>query len=403
MRVILLLLMAGAALCIPASALAFQEPNDLPGVPAPAECLDCHFNYQDFIDDCRACHANNIEDGTPGFEFYEPSGPHSGYMATTNKCAVCHSVHAGPADGVLLLPAATLHDTCFTCHDGTGGWGVYGALAARSVPVGGGHGYNETNEVPGGDPSTGGASTVTFQGAGGTLICNDCHSVHGNDVVNPFVGDRFRMRQSVPTYSSAKLLRRSPTGADAAVDDYGSDWCLTCHKGRDSESMAVHNHPVDTVASASPLAPFTYANVARLISNDPTGETEWGALGGITTRGDNHAGYDPQIGADNRGFLMPYPRTTGAGGQSGHAPICQQCHEDSRVVGQLETTGTIADAAPAVIAYADSVTWNGSAWVTASTDNPRFQNFPHETENDSMLVESYDNLCLNCHPMAQLP
>jgi hypothetical protein len=34
---------------------------------------------------------------------------------------------------------------------------------------------------------------------------------------------------------------------------------------------------------------------------------------------------------------------------------------------------------------------------TVTTSNPRFQNFPHETVNQHMLVETGDNLCLNCH------
>jgi predicted CXXCH cytochrome family protein len=37
------------------------------------------------------------------------------------------------------------------------------------------------------------------------------------------------------------------------------------------------------------------------------------------------------------------------------------------------------------------------------TDNPRFQNFPHETENPQLLVETDDDLCLNCHTPANLP
>ena len=54
--------------------------------------------------------------------------------------------------------------------------------------------------------------------------------------------------------------------------------------------------------------------------------------------------------SDNRGFLMPYPRTAQ---QDGHAPICQQCHEDSREVGSLSANGMTATAAPAQIARGD--------------------------------------------------
>lgn len=389
-------------LAFPLGAFAFNEPNSLPGVPNPAQCLDCHWDFADYVTPCIDCHGGSVSDSSQavGFEFDEPWGPHGGYAATTHKCAACHQVHDATAD--VLLPAATVHGTCFTCHDGTGGWGVYGTLRARDVPVGASHSYDATMTVPGGDATTGGSSTVVFKGTGSTLTCTDCHSVHGQDVVTAFVGDRMRMRQSVADYSSTKLLRRSPTGASAPVNDYGSEWCIACHKGRNSMG-AVNNHPVETAASVAPLVPFVYSRVALLASEDSTSATVVGSLGGITIRGDNHGGSAIQIGSNNRGYLMPYPRTTGADGQSGHGPLCQQCHEDTRRVGSLSADGTRGDADPASVEYADSVTWNGSAWVTSTNDNPRFQNFPHETENDNMVVETGDDLCLNCHPPIALP
>lgn len=390
-----------------APAFAFKEPNALPG--RAAGCNECHFDYhlpQYGVGDCTDCHAeidvgDEIStDPNNNFEFSRPAGPHSGYLTTTSKCRVCHSVHNAPAGGIVLLPAATIYGTCFTCHDGTGGWGVYGAIAARGGTVSdtSRHGillgdgtWSSTNIVPGGDPG-GGDLPGSFSGAGGVLMCNDCHSPHNADTVNAFYGDRARLRQPSPFYSSSKLLKRLPTGAGATtpVDDYGSAWCLTCHAGRSADG-AVHNHPAET-------AVFTYSLVARLVSNSPTGLTELGPLGGLSYASGSHGGLP--TGAENRGFLMPWPRTPE---QAGHAPICQQCHEDSRSVGTLDATGAIGDAAPAVIAYGDSVTWNGTAWVTSTTDNPRFQNFPHETENPNMLVEVDDDLCLNCHPTSQLP
>jgi hypothetical protein len=74
-------------------------------------------------------------------------------------------------------------------------------------------------------------------------------------------------------------------------------------------------------------------------------------------------------------------------------------------VGQLVGDGSIGDAAPAE-ADPDAVWWDSanSTWAAdGAYDNPRFQNFPHETTNSRMLVEEYDDLCLNCHPMSQLP
>jgi hypothetical protein len=49
--------------------------------------------------------------------------PHGGYTATTNKCAVCHSVHQAVAGGSVLTaygPYATYAQGCVACHgDGT--------------------------------------------------------------------------------------------------------------------------------------------------------------------------------------------------------------------------------------------------------------------------------------------
>ena len=91
------------------------------------------------------------------------------------------------------------------------------------------------------------------------------------------------------------------------------------------------------------------------------------------------------LGGSNLGFLMPDPRTPL---QQGHLPLCQQCHSNSRSV------GSIGAATPFIVTAPDG---------TNSSDNPRFQTFPHETVNPSMLVESGDDLCLNCHPAANLP
>ncbi len=390
-----------------APVFAFQEPNNLPGTGTG--CVACHnlYNYYDYVDDCSNCHADVdlggevSHDPDNNFEFGNPGGPHRGYLTTTSKCRTCHSVHNAPAGGIVLLPSGTIYGTCFTCHDGTGGWGVYGAIAARGGTVSdtSGHGrlldgsWSSTNIVPGGDPTGGAELPGSFSGADGVLMCNDCHSPHDADTVKPFIGDRARMRQPTALYSSSKLLKRLPTGAGATtpVDDYGSAWCLTCHAGRTAGGV-VHNHPVETTGR-------TYSLVALLVSDEPTGLTELGPLGGFL-RPTVH-GYT-STGGGNRGFLMPFPRTEQ---QVGFGPICQQCHEDSRSVGTLDATGAIGDAQVAEVTLADGVTWGGSAWVTAAegSDNPQFQNFPHETVNPNMLVEIDDDLCLNCHPTAQLP
>jgi len=261
------------------------------------------------------------------------------------------------------------------CHDGTGGRGVYGAIQAETGSAPGAqHRVDQTNLVPGGDASTGATATLAFSGPDGTLSCSDCHSPHGANTVAAFKGDRRRVpysttsREEWQQTESDRLLLQNPGNAAAVpVAEYGSDWCITCHKGRMSGAPAyVANHPGDSGSGA-----FTYGNVAKLSQDASTTTTVMGPLGG-----------------DNRGYLMPYlsSGTTRTPEQVGHAPICQQCHEDTRFVGTM--AGAEASAAPFV----------ASLDGTGTAGNPRFQNFPHEAQNPHLLVETNDDLCLNCHP-----
>lgn len=353
-----------ALLALPGVALAYDETTStIPPTMDSATCGGCHDPWPD---------------AAIGVGVNKRIGVHGGYTTTTSKCEECHSVHAGPAAGVLLLPAATVKATCYTCHDGTAGRGVYGAIAARNLSVGASHTVETTNVVPGGNAATGGSAIVTFAGPGGTLTCTSCHSPHGSNMVTAFPGERQRSATTgiLTLQTSSRLLKQRPGNATTATTVYGSDWCLGCHKGRDSGLSTVHNHPVESASTyANAATRFNYGNVARLlVSTTPTGP----------------------LAANNGGYLMPYPRTAQ---QTGHLPICQQCHEDSRNVGTLSSSGTTGSPAPFLQNGVDG---------SQSGDNPRFQNFPHETQGYRMLVEAtttayYDDLCLNCHPATQLP
>ena len=407
----LLFVLASAVLSAPASAYPEPEPRN----PGPSGCEPCHtfvwtgsvwrmVIYPSWYGDCASCHAATT---TSGYSRTSHSGPHSGYTATTRKCQTCHIVHDAPASSPALLPAPTIVETCFTCHDGTAGFGVYGAIKAqtgldpatdRSL---GSHRIGSTL-VPGSDPVTGGGGEREFKGPDGGLICTDCHSQHGNNVVAAFQGERTRARGTTPqggfiAPSSTRILRRQPTGAPASVAEYGSDWCLACHAGRASGG-SLHNHPVES--SLTQPVPYIYRNLPILASAGPTGSTRLGQLGGAPYAENLHemTSDNPE---GNRGYLMPYPRTAQ---QSGRYPICQQCHEDARTVGNLGEDGR-ATVVPFQVHAADGVKWDTttSSWIANLTDNPRFQNFPHETANRFMLVETQDDLCINCHAQIQLP
>jgi hypothetical protein len=325
-------------------------------------------------------------------------GPHSDYSTTSTNCSICHSVHpkihhvaSGEPTGtygIMLLPKQTIKATCETCHDGTGGAGVYGTIAARGLVPGAQHRIDTTNVVPGGDAATGGSAVTTFSGVGDDLSCDDCHDPHDGGTVNAFFSSRVR-GSNLFGYSvlSTSLLKRKPTGAATSTADYGSDWCGACHKGRLSGAGA-HNHPVDSKQTTS--TPFTYAHAAILATNGPTAQTVLSYMGGVQSE----LGAANPNGGGSRGFLMPLPGGVRTAQQRGHYPICQQCHDNSSNVGTLAPDGSTAQATTQTVSTADG---------TTASNNPRFQNFPHETVNTRMLVENGDDLCTNCHPPSILP
>lgn len=327
--------------------------------------------------DCTACHFGELP-------FPDRQGPHGNYTTTSQKCRACHGVHDTDG-GIFLLPKLTIRDNCMVCHDGTGGLGVYGTIAFRGFAVGAAHRIDTTNTVPGGDSSTGGPATRTFGGENDFLSCDDCHSPHGAGTVTPFSGERPRFHVTdlgwLPAWPSSHLLKKRPTGAAEDVGEYGSDWCAACHAGRSSGLSEVHNHPVDS--SLTHATPFKYDRVAA-VKTDTSLETTYASLGLQIASPLSASTWS------NRGFVMPYPRTAE---QSGHKPICQQCHEDERVVGE---PGAVVSAQ--IYRYGD-----GRTSGDPGTDNPLFQTFPHEGLNARFLVETEDSLCLNCHPEGQLP
>lgn len=130
---------------------------------------------------------------------------HSGYMANTDACAVCHAPHkAVGAD--YLLKWASEADACMACHDGTvtAAYNVEtGKSASGLLNSAGKFGFNETtnrghsahgvgvnliSSAPGGNI----AGVKDAKGTWGTttvLECSSCHAPHGNGgnprILNP--------------------------------------------------------------------------------------------------------------------------------------------------------------------------------------------------------------------------
>lgn len=307
---------------------------------------------------CPQCHSTTSA-GDVGT--WDGSGPHANYSTTTSKCKLCHDVHVAPDDSILLLRGATVSQTCLMCHDGTGsGIGPYDAIEAHGQVVVGEHSVEVTNIIPGGSTPL-----------SGTLSCGDCHSVHGSNTVAPFLRDTGRAYSPDAYVTSDCLLRNDvASGVVGSTPEYGAKWCASCHDQRHSGAALVNNHPVDSDAA------WGYGDVQSTI--DPA---VWWQPALAGTLG---------LGRTNSGYIMAPVPSSGDGRielANRRSPMCQQCHEDER-----DVEGT----------FSADYTFRGTdEWNTPV--NPAFVTFPHQTTSANLLVEEWDDLCLNCHAVAELP
>jgi predicted CXXCH cytochrome family protein len=348
-------------LAAPSAASAYAWHSD-PSLPSGTREVRGTTTY-----DCSDCHVTEPGGSDEGSSALIGAGPHGYYRSDTNKCRMCHAVHNAPVNSMKLLPTATIQDTCFTCHDATGAKnrGVYSSITFRGGSVAASHSIDTTSHVPGGSVD------LTTQ-----LTCTSCHSVHRATTVAAFRTDQALWGVDGGPKESNALLRDDVGGKPRGTYQvYGSDWCAGCHDQRHSDSTVVMNHPVES--STTPGA-FNYGRVATVLD---------GASSLTEIRDDvlETAGWG--LGWTNLGYVMPYPRTIEQYPSEAvqHKPICQQCHEDPRNVGNV-----------------GSVVEDFSNPARPQTGQSGFS-FPHQTETIHMVVESGDDLCMNCHPEAQLP
>lgn len=385
--------------------------------------------------DCELCHANSA--------VRNAYGPHGGYTATSNYCKTCHVIHTRPGEresvSPKLLPGESVTDTCQFCHDITGSDIAPYSTARMTDPsdIQSAHrvkgittdnnvinnwiGYNE---IPGGDPTTGGSIILDAnQGdlSGTQLTCNSCHTPHGLSTIAPYLGEsEVKASTSMDNvqpgfevfYLTTRLLKSILQVDGDVYSDYGSAWCAGCHQGRLSMTGTGNfNHPVNQGASA-----YNWGIIAEdrgILENGGTADdvnlgTPLTATGkkpisvlvydfsGAATSawvkmmGDNGIEtFDvmPKISADPRSNMWytmdSRDPITGNTRPDGYRPIinypggpaCQQCHASNRDVEAAFTSGS----------------------------NPEVSSFPHISVNKYLLIEDNDDLCTNCHGLDNLP
>ncbi len=170
-------------------------------------------------------------------------GPHQDYRLTTEKCAVCHSVHAaavsnaaagqfgpdaiGAAETQLLL-RSSVADACTYCHitSTVAGLQIYNAVASNY----------QVDDVFGHNGST-------------SAECADCHAVHGADTFKGYIGGKILKANgntvantsgSVQTEAAATLnalvtggtsvFNATSVSAGDVGDVQVTAFCTRCHK-----------------------------------------------------------------------------------------------------------------------------------------------------------------------------
>lgn len=144
------------------------------------------------------------------------TSPHGGFTTTTNKCAVCHSVHNADPFGELLL-RGPVADSCNYCHvGGSGGYSqVYGGVDTNYLGTDLGNAHNSW--VVG----------ATNYG----VTCSDCHQVHGADNVmtaNAYLTSKILVGGKTYSGSNYDPFAYPPLSTDSS-DTALTKWCTACH------------------------------------------------------------------------------------------------------------------------------------------------------------------------------
>lgn len=309
-------------------------------------------------------------------------GPHQNYQLNTEKCAVCHSVHAAAASNAAIGdfgPSATgaaetqmllrssVADACTYCHISTNvaGLQIYNGVATN---------YS--------------ASDVYGHNGSTSAECADCHAVHGADTFGGYIAGKIlkaggnavaNVSGSVQTEAAANLVVSSgtvftaPLAADGDVQV--TAFCTRCHKTFSTASettvtasgyfeeydggvtfgvRSYKNHPlkaadaVFSAAGANYAGTVAWANAETCRSCHAAGSTRrstsYGGPGGLVawsfphhTPGNSNflvsgtSILDANIGIDNTAVTKPVgSNTVNVAAADG---VCLRCHDNGAGAG----------------------------------------------------------------------
>lgn len=320
------------------------------------------------------------------------NGPHQNYQLTTEKCAVCHSVHAAAASnaaaGVFgpvaagaigaaetqMLLRSSVADACTYCHITTNvaGLQIYNGVASNYT-AGDAYGHN------------GSASAE----------CADCHAVHGADTFKGYISGKIlkanangvaNTSNNVQTEAAATLNGLVTGGTNVfdatavSAGDVGdvqvTAFCTRCHKTFSDAS--------ETTITASGYF------------SDYSGTVTFGAMSYK-----NHPLKAAQVGD----FVANGDNLTGQSAAFSDASTCRSCH----AAGDTRTSSAYGGT-PGLVAWSFPHWTNGNAAFTvagtstvdagigiaddhsAATGKPAGSNVVSDA--------AIDGVCLRCHATA---